>query len=816
MLSVCGLNSLSKYSCFYLAVLHLLSVMMPEAIRAEVMVPTTLNGASQSLAWQTTLGQWQMVDGVLTSTDITQSNLYSGEGARIFLPYDVEGDFDFNCEFFMPDNTTGAGGPVVYFRGQDDSSLYAFRYVNYWGTAVMQKKTTGQPWVNMAYATGISLGAGQWHDLTVSARDNGYSVAINGQTLLQGSDASLSGGALGLGTQVRQVNYRDLSITGSAGAVENWSMSEDKKPYTVVCSDAGRGGYQAFPGLCRLDNGDLLSIYYAGWGHVSRPEGDGTRSTGGAIAMSRSTDGGKTWGASQIVMDTIYDDRDPAVWQADDGSVMISTIAADWPSLQPPYDNWCRIYTARSTDGGQTFSQPTEVKVGTKSEFTAWTEPRRLANGDWLWPVYRNHNASTTTAMLRSKDDGLSWSNVPEYVDANSQITDEPDICQFPDGTLFCAMRPGSGNSMLQSWSHDNGATWSAIEPLPFYGHCSNLLYTSSGITLLACRDAGVTLHYSLDQAKTWTGSVMLDPCGGVYTQMVELPNGNVLIDYYTEASQSQIRSQILEVTPSGIRVVPPAPAPVPRPTASGVVNVTTGAMLFYDDFEGLGTNVSHTDYANSDGGDYDPIGGSPGSWIIGTYGTSEEPGPSYVQVTDATGAYGPGAYQGNNYLRIVRQLGGAETAAKMTFANQGTTGDHIRFSQMFYAASGSFSPIQVIGKGSDGANRFNILTDYSTPNVGSYAGTWPPTGSLGYTNDQWEEWVIDYNIGDTFINLTIGGNQALNVPILTGGDLASIMILGGEGYCMIDEVPEPSMLAMLAAGIVGLLAYAWRKQRLS
>jgi rhodanese-related sulfurtransferase len=50
----------------------------------------------------------------------------------------------------------------------------------------------------------------------------------------------------------------------------------------------------------------------------------------------------------------------------------------------------------------------------------------------------------------------------------------------------------------------------------------------------------------------------MIDPCGGAYSQMVELPDGRVLIVYYTEGQRSQIRAQFLEVSQSGIGVVGP------------------------------------------------------------------------------------------------------------------------------------------------------------------------------------------------------------------------------------------------------------------
>lgn len=521
----------------------------------EVRVSTTRNGKSQPLAWRSTLGRWQGRDDQLVAVETRQSDLYSGEGARVFLPCTVAGDFDFSCQFNLSDNSNGAGGPIVYFRVQADGSLYAFRYVNYWGTAVLQKKLPGQPWLQFGYTTNVQVAVGKWHDLLLRCRGGEYTVLINGQKAVQGIDAALSGGALGLGCQVRRIGFRNIGVLGRASGIEHWSSRPERPPYVVVCADAGRGGYQAFPGLCRLKPGELLAVFYAGWGHVSRPEKTPSHATGGAVALSRSTDEGKTWSCAEIVLDTPMDDRDPAVWQCDDGTVVISAVGVDWPRFQPPYENWCHTYLVRSADGGKTWTRPEELRITDKGNYTAWTEPRRLANGDWLWPVYLNQNTSLTTAMLRSTDGGRTWGK-PRAVDETAHSTDEPDVCQFPDGTLFCAMRPGPEPHMWQSRSRDNGATWTRPALLPFYGHCANLLYTRSGITLLGHRDPGMCIHYSLDQAKTWAGGLMIDPCGGAYSQMVELPDGRVLVVYYTEGEKSQIRAQTLEVTRWGIRAL--------------------------------------------------------------------------------------------------------------------------------------------------------------------------------------------------------------------------------------------------------------------
>jgi hypothetical protein len=257
---------------------------------------------------------------------------------------------------------------------------------------------------------------------------------------------------------------------------------------------------------------------------------------------------------------------------------------------------------------------------------------------------------------------------------------------------------------------------------------------------------------------------------------------------------------------------------------SASVMNVTTGQTLFYDDFEGLGLAVCHTDYSNNSGGDFDPTGGSPGSWSI------SEDGADRIQVTDAVGVYGPlgpglyqpGANQGNNYLRIMRD--GGEPMAFQVFSPQSTPGHHIRFSQMVYidaANATTDNPISIAGLDSNGSLRFDVITNNSplyTASVGNYNGTgWPPAAiPISYALGQWQKWQIDYTVGAGTYDLSIGESTVSGLSTFAGGgDLASIRIFSSS-LSYIDEVkvPEPSSVVLLVSGIVGLLAYAWRKRK--
>jgi len=41
--------------------------------------------------------------------------------------------------------------------------------------------------------------------------------------------------------------------------------------HQIVCSGEAAGGYAAFPDVCRLQTGDLYSVFCSGYGHVSTP-----------------------------------------------------------------------------------------------------------------------------------------------------------------------------------------------------------------------------------------------------------------------------------------------------------------------------------------------------------------------------------------------------------------------------------------------------------------------------------------------------------------------------------------------------------------
>lgn len=537
------------------------AVRTKERIRVvQIRLPVILTGKVEVLEGQVYLGAWEIRDGELVMTD--PSLPYACDTGGLSLPLRASGNLDFDCEFFIePGAHNGAGGPVVAFRAQPNGSLYAFRYIADFHVCALQKKMRSQPWKEIGYAADVHLPKDAWHFFALRLRADRFSVSVDGKEVVAGRDASLKSGGLGLGCTVLPVRFRNVRIAGEkVGAAPAWSPPVDEQ-IRVVCADAGLGGYQGFPRVCRLANGDLLCAFYAGRAHTA--SGGGGRANGGAAAVCRSTDGGRTWSAATIALDSPYDDNGVCIWQCDDGVVCVSAYSIDhvaWGSLK----DYLHYYVARSTDDGRTWSPPAELNIGDKhsGELMPWTNPVSLANGERLWPLYWAGGTPGggsagwvfRAGFSRSVDGGHTWGD-PEYVEETPSLMDENDACQFPDGSILCAVRDEKQH-MWQTWSSDDGHTWSAPTPLPWYGNCPNLLRTRSGITLLAHRVPGMSVRYSLDDARTWAGAVMIDSAGGAYSSMVELPDGRVLIVYYTEGVQSQIRAQTLEVRTSGIRAV--------------------------------------------------------------------------------------------------------------------------------------------------------------------------------------------------------------------------------------------------------------------
>lgn len=231
----------------------------------------------------------------------------------------------------------------------------------------------------------------------------------------------------------------------------------------TVASGGARNTY--FPDVEKLQNGDLLVVYYDSPAHTSQS---------GRIAMVRSTDDGQTWSTPITVADSVYDDRDPSIMQMGDGTLLVNFFSTDWS--QSP-SKILGTYLIRSTDGGLTWSSP--VLVETKLDYTATTSKiLELDNGELLIPRYGKMPGHWQSKIMigRSSDGGLSWLQANEVEIPNPYGTNwvEPALADLGGGHLMVMIR--TAKYAHEAHSYDNGLSWTTPVPTDMEAHASNLL----------------------------------------------------------------------------------------------------------------------------------------------------------------------------------------------------------------------------------------------------------------------------------------------------------------------------------------------------
>jgi len=307
-----------------------------------------------------------------------------------------------------------------------------------------------------------------------------------------------------------------------------------ERPSRRIVTDAGAGGYQAFPDVCRLKNGELMCVFYAGYGHVSHPSAQLPK--GGRVCAVRSKDDGSTWGAPTTVVDTPDDDRDPSICCLPDGTLLCNFFTYGMFGE-------CDTCVVQSKDGGQTWCEPQLVAPS----FATSSPIRRLRSGRLLLPIYTVDGGGkrSYSGVTISNDRGRTWSSAHPIAEKSGKTLDETDIFERKDGTLLAVMR----EVMCAAESRDGGVTWTGLRDLGFPGHCPYLLETRDGVLLMAHRLPETSLHFSVDEGRTWTGPILIDHFIGAYPSLVPLRDGRIICVYYEEGAHSAIRAVTIKVS---------------------------------------------------------------------------------------------------------------------------------------------------------------------------------------------------------------------------------------------------------------------------
>ncbi len=314
------------------------------------------------------------------------------------------------------------------------------------------------------------------------------------------------------------------------------------KDYIIVAKDGGAGGYEAFPDVCRLPDGRLLCVFYAGYAHVSLPNEKFPK--GGKIAGCISSDEGKTWSEPFTIYDSEYDDRDPSISVVDNQKLICNFF-----SLKPKDKGWEGVGTkiVSSYDLGKTWSKS---KILFADYYTS-SPIRKLPNGSLAMPLYAGKEKKGCGAVSFSTDKGETWSTPTDIDVGTLKLDAEPDICIIESNKLYIAQRGHHSETMGYAISEDFGKTWTVSKPLNFPGHCPYLHRTPSGAIIMGTRDPvrkGTYIRLSTDETKNWSEPILVDNCIGAYPSMVNLSDDSILIVYYEEGDNSNIRARKFKI----------------------------------------------------------------------------------------------------------------------------------------------------------------------------------------------------------------------------------------------------------------------------
>ena len=355
----------------------------------------------------------------------------------------------------------------------------------------------------------------------------------------------------------------------------------------------GYGGFVGWESPVRLQNGDWLVGFNAGYWHASAPTPlrypaktleqyhklglptDIVAPTGGRAMIMRSTNAGKTWSKPVTLIDTPADDRHPAFVELRDGTLLCSIFTY---SGEPENGDWgkdsalaVRVRFIRSFDGGHTWEKKSR-QLQTPFSYDETDGPLvRLKDGSVLVAV--NGRAPSgppdQAAVLRSTNRGKSW-KLLATIKAGHDLQ-EVTVAELPDGQWVMMARPEGD----VCWSRDHGHTWTPPVTFGFRMYAPSLYVLRDGTLIClhgsyATGHSGLRVIFSTDGGHIWIASgkdhgFLVDNAYG-YGKAMELPDGSLFITYLNsgghrtqDAQSNSIRCIRLRIRPdhSGVDLLP-------------------------------------------------------------------------------------------------------------------------------------------------------------------------------------------------------------------------------------------------------------------
>lgn len=303
------------------------------------------------------------------------------------------------------------------------------------------------------------------------------------------------------------------------------------------------GGY--FPVAIRLASGEILAVMRAGAPHIGRS---------GRLDLSISKDSGRTWARPWTAVDGPEDDRNPALGQLADGTILLayavlSGYDASGLKLSPVREErvFDGVYIMRSKDKGMSWTRP-ERSEGIYSFYAGrgavspYGKIIQLADGTVIMPVYFEfaQDRGNESYIFRSKDGGKSWGD-PSLL---GKHYNETAVLDLGGGRLLAALRSEKSGHLALTRSDDSGYHWAEpVQVTADLEHPADLIRLKNGWLLMTYGERnpprGARAVLSRDGGKTWDMEkkiILADDCPNTdcgYPSSVEAAKGKIVSLFY-------------------------------------------------------------------------------------------------------------------------------------------------------------------------------------------------------------------------------------------------------------------------------------------
>jgi sialidase-1 len=335
----------------------------------------------------------------------------------------------------------------------------------------------------------------------------------------------------------------------------------DAKPDTTAIFVAGTDGYKSYriPAIITTGKGTLLA-FCEGRKNNASDAGDID------MLVKRSTDGGRTWSAQQVIWDdSINTCGNPCpVFDETTGTIsllMTHNLGSDKEAdiIKRIARSTRTVWVSKSSDDGINWSQPVDITATTKKPAWGWyaTGPgigiqikQGAHKGRLVIPCDFSYDDSTTippqghpemgSHVIYSDDHGATWK-------LGGTITPKMNECQVVEiadgnGTLLMNMRSYfQRNCRAHAISYDGGTTWTAPVDVPALVEpvCQASIFRyawprkkQKGCILFlntaSAKRINMTIRASFDEGKTWPIIQTLYAGPSAYSCMTLLPNGDI------------------------------------------------------------------------------------------------------------------------------------------------------------------------------------------------------------------------------------------------------------------------------------------------